>query len=592
MNFEEFKNRFDECNVDVEKFKFVSDNFSEAVSAFPYEKGKSIFLKCLEISQEQLNSSQISRSYNMLACFEMLHFKEESALHLFDKAIAIAKNNKLNNQYYQYIGNKSHLLFWSGKYFELIKECNLIIKNLALNTETAPTIIDSYAKIGLSYKDVGLFEKAEQFLKESIDISKQFNLISRMISNMNNLSLVYTASSEYEKQIALTNQVLKLNKHSILNYHSKNSTAYNNLAFVFYKLKDGIKTIKYSKRSLDNLVNHKDPYLISCAYVGLASGYYLDGQNKKSLEILLKDILKSFLNNSKHLTFKIEYYELIHKVYNKLNMHNEAYNALLNYHEFFNTQKDLNKITKINYFLAEKEHQEQKATIQSLKNELFEKEIKISKLTQVQENKMLNRELVSQLKERERIAQNIHDNLGAYLTVGKLQIESVKKNNDLNKKTLENIDKAIIAIDKAYNEVRSVTHDLIKSAQFNVFKELRNLIHNINDSGIKVNVVFNQHKSKVQLNQNARYFIYKAVKELLTNSLKHAKCNNIFIETKKLKNEFLLIFTDNGQGFDSKNKNNGIGLKNLHQNVKELQGKLKIVSSKQGTNISISLPLN
>jgi len=68
------------------------------------------------------------------------------------------------------------------------------------------------------------------------------------------------------------------------------------------------------------------------------------------------------------------------------------------------------------------------------------------------------------------------------------------------------------------------------------------------------------------------------MQELLKNAVSHAKCDLIEITINQYEDEIIIIFEDNGIGFDTGVKKQGIGLRNIQSRVNALNGNLTIDS--------------
>ncbi|MDH7448348.1 sensor histidine kinase [Aquimarina sp. 2201CG14-23] len=85
--------------------------------------------------------------------------------------------------------------------------------------------------------------------------------------------------------------------------------------------------------------------------------------------------------------------------------------------------------------------------------------------------------------------------------------------------------------------------------------------------------------------------MFKIIQELLTNTLKHAKADQIDIYLNQYQTSLQLLFEDNGIGFDANNMTEGIGFKNIRNRLNPLSGTLMIDSTKdRGTLINIEIP--
>jgi PAS domain S-box-containing protein len=81
--------------------------------------------------------------------------------------------------------------------------------------------------------------------------------------------------------------------------------------------------------------------------------------------------------------------------------------------------------------------------------------------------------------------------------------------------------------------------------------------------------------------------------EALSNTLKYARASSFTTRLVSGAKEVRLEFSDNGVGFQVRERHDGVGLTGMHERAEEMGGELKIVSSLgKGTSITVILPLN
>lgn len=216
-------------------------------------------------------------------------------------------------------------------------------------------------------------------------------------------------------------------------------------------------------------------------------------------------------------------------------------------------------------------------------------EQKVTSLKQEQELNLIKASVAGQDEERKRIAQELHDSIGGNLAGIKLQIASINSPNN----ELKNIGRHL---DDTYQLVRDISHTLVpKKYKENNFTGLvQEYVNTITQTG-KLKVAFHPHATE-QLNSiddKTQMELFKIVQELMTNTVKHAKAENVDIHLNYMEKEISLMFEDNGVGFDSEKASDGIGFKNIKNRVSELTGTIHIDSLKnRGTIISIEIPVH
>ena len=221
---------------------------------------------------------------------------------------------------------------------------------------------------------------------------------------------------------------------------------------------------------------------------------------------------------------------------------------------------------------------------------------KINDLLQQQEISSLQGVLTGQEQERKRIAEDLHDKLGAILGMVKLHFSAVEEKIDtLREDNLKQYQKANELLDLASQEVRNVSHNLVSSVllKFGLVKALEELKETISSAG-KLNLSLFIGDIPESLPEEMERQTYRIIQELLSNILKHADATEATIQLNKTdENEIILMVEDNGKGFDPQLPGgDGIGLTNLKARVGKLNGELHIDSGKgAGTTVSIEIPL-
>ncbi|NLY45550.1 MAG: sensor histidine kinase [Tissierella sp.] len=167
-------------------------------------------------------------------------------------------------------------------------------------------------------------------------------------------------------------------------------------------------------------------------------------------------------------------------------------------------------------------------------------------------------EQLSISKERNRLAGEIHDNLGHNLIALNMNLDVAAKIVD------KDIDKAKDLINKAQSITKESIEDLRKAVY--ALKEERpitlrdsidRLIDNIQSTGkIKVKLDFDD---KVEdLLPEYKSMIHSSIKELITNSIKHGNSNLINIDIKYKDSKLIIRIKDNGTGCSQLIKGNGL----------------------------------
>jgi len=210
------------------------------------------------------------------------------------------------------------------------------------------------------------------------------------------------------------------------------------------------------------------------------------------------------------------------------------------------------------------------------------------------------RQLVEELalfKERDRIAVEMHDNLGRTLTLlganlelGLYELDDAKINisGKAEDKFLECINLSKEGLRQLRAFVSGITNIQIELQKGNnLIESLNNLFSKYTDLGIKIDFICN----KENLSDSSVYdsSIYKICQEFITNSIRHGKATQIKINLNFGNDSIKLSIADNGKGCTKINKN--FGLSRIVEYVSGINGKIQLSSKKnERFKIDIELP--
>ena len=206
-------------------------------------------------------------------------------------------------------------------------------------------------------------------------------------------------------------------------------------------------------------------------------------------------------------------------------------------------------------------------------------------------------EELATMRERNRVAREIHDNLGHYLTVVNVQIEAAKTIMDKNPdKAQDALSKAQTLTQEGLSAVRHSVSALRESPLENktLAEALGKLIAESRESGLIVNLEMegDSEKSAAARDPKVELTLYRAVQEGLTNVRKHARASQVEIGLRYLAEETTLSVADNGLGTAVPSKNEGsFGLIGIQERVQLLGGQMHIETAPQeGFQFTITLP--
>jgi signal transduction histidine kinase len=197
--------------------------------------------------------------------------------------------------------------------------------------------------------------------------------------------------------------------------------------------------------------------------------------------------------------------------------------------------------------------------------------------------------------ERLRIAQDIHDDLGARITEISLASALAQKRGPLSEETSNDFRR----ISRMSQELVSALYETVWA----VNPENDNLDalggylcqmvnHLCEQAQLACRLEVSELPRDVEVSSQTRHNVIMAVKEAIHNVIKHAKATEVHLQVS-FENDFLALeIRDNGCGFDKINQPAGHGLVNMKRRLVDMGGICSIESRpSKGTTIQMRLPI-
>jgi two-component system NarL family sensor kinase len=227
---------------------------------------------------------------------------------------------------------------------------------------------------------------------------------------------------------------------------------------------------------------------------------------------------------------------------------------------------------------------------QRTKNErdLRTMELEISN-QKIQEQKKIARAILNaQEKERNRIGQELHDNISQILASSKLFLSSACEGNESLKELVKYPSELI---DSSIQEIRSLSSRQVTPLK-NV--DLRDLVQSLLDrlrENTSINTVFTYDVAERELTDDLKLNIYRIIQEQIQNIVKYASAGKVTIAIEAKPAGLHIELKDDGSGFDPTMKRSGIGLSNMMNRIESFNGQMILESSVgEGCSIRIDIP--
>jgi signal transduction histidine kinase len=199
----------------------------------------------------------------------------------------------------------------------------------------------------------------------------------------------------------------------------------------------------------------------------------------------------------------------------------------------------------------------------------------------------------ARLHERERIAQDLHDDLGANLTeisliaglaaedaAGAAQQERIPIIAVKARELVSTLDEIVWAVNPRHDTLASFVEYLTASAA-----EL------LEAGGIGLRQALPASLPDLALDAEQRHALYLAAREALNNAVKHSAATEARLGVEFTEAMLKVTVQDNGRGFRTESKNLSEGLRNMQARLAGIGGSCDISSEPSGTCVRFVLPL-
>jgi len=197
----------------------------------------------------------------------------------------------------------------------------------------------------------------------------------------------------------------------------------------------------------------------------------------------------------------------------------------------------------------------------------------MSQLKEHQQNQLIESAVRSEEGERHRIAEMLHDEVGALLSSSRIFLVEMNTQN-LSEADRQDHGKVKEMIDESIQKVRSISHNLHSTIlkEFGLNEAIRHFMKKV-AGGTALNSVVELDEEYQISNAETDLAVYRITQELVNNLIKHAHPRLINIKSSLSQNQLQLQIQHNGEGLTQEQfeelrfKPIGLGLKNIQNRI-------------------------
>jgi two-component system, NarL family, sensor kinase len=584
----------------------------------------------LEVAIEEEYDTGIIRAQLLMGIIHDISSKYDSALIYYRKSLAhshkvgdtlrVAFNNANIGLTYMNMGN----LRESMEYF-------LNALGYFEQVGFAMGLASTYNNLGIIYSDLNNLERSLDYYYKSLDIRTEINdslgigaALTNIGNTYNKLDSMDLAINYLERSIAVKIEIDDVYGQAISN---------SMLGGVYIKKNELEKAQKFidkaieSSKAIDSKGQEINAYLV---YDGLlkAKGLYRESidLNEKALRMAEEIGSLKFISNA-YINLSESYDALgnISKAFYYFKKHIEAKEQLMSHDQInqvfqleleYEREKKASEIALLN-------RQAEISALQIEKQDLLLSRRKTSMMaivavfliilllfyhryTQHKNREKLNLNnalsqmqkqvargaIEAEIKERQRIGEELHDSFGQILSLIKLNLTKLQKKGEVpvDRKD-EMLNQTVVLANKAFKDLRTISHNMspIMLKTKGLVLSVRDLLDTIDETG-EYNINFDLVNMEGNLDPFTEFTLFRTIQELLNNIINHARATEISVQMIRDGKQITIMVEDNGKGFDPESLNSfqGMGLRNTVSRIKNLNGEIIIDSAPgRGTIITI-----
>lgn len=206
------------------------------------------------------------------------------------------------------------------------------------------------------------------------------------------------------------------------------------------------------------------------------------------------------------------------------------------------------------------------------------------------QKKLLQVTIKVQETEQKKIAKNIHDELGASLSISRMLLKQLEDERGYQKEKIKEVREII---ETTLTSARRISHELmpLELSKLGLNEALCTFASKAEKIGqTTINVAITPNL--LTLPWNIEIGLFRIYKELINNSLKHAQASQIDITIYRENDLLFCRYSDDGVGIKNKNILNGIGLQNIESRITAFNGSINYGNNEfKGFYSEMKIPL-
>ncbi|UTW68070.1 tetratricopeptide repeat protein [bacterium SCSIO 12643] len=553
-----------------------------------------------EITTYDSNAYDTSYAFalNWLGICYMNKGLSDTANMWFEKAIDFARSRSIFDIVNKAYLNRSINYFGQGDYQKALDQSFNALESFH---KTGDTIGEAHASYNIAnaFNRLERYEEAKEYYHKAEKTYQNLNPKWSLANVYNALGTVHNFNEAYDSAIYYFNQSIDIKVAGGAEVYC--ASEYNNLASIYEIQGDVEKSKNYYIKSYQAAEYRGNYAVMGNSLHNLGLLYYNQKQNDSALFYMQKvvEILDVYDDEEE----KMRMFLLYANIWSTVGQYDSAFyylktgSMLSDSIRGVEVQKEAVALHK-KFQVAEKNEKLALQKVELLQQEKtqFYQYIAIASLlilvgfllwTYIQKRKNDQLRLKASLNdERSRIAMDLHDHVGAELTVVTSNLDSRIYTSEypVEKQNLEGVVAQVRKISEILREtVWSIRAESIMVKQLG--ERIRTFSERFSEESIKLEMHTNC--SDRVLTPQIALTSYRVCQEAITNAFKYSKGTKISIKIELKSHQLIFSVEDDGIGFNvSESEERGFGLYNMQHRVEKTDGEFHLISEEnKGTQI-------
>lgn len=476
--------------------------------------------------------------------------------------------------------------------------------------------------IGVVFYYQGEYDKSMDYFLQSVKVHEGMGNMQSAKQGYNNIGAINEALGRHQEALKFYRRSLDIALE--LEDRLEIGQAYNNIAGAYSSLENWSEAEDFFKKAIETNRANNDNYSLALNYLNLADTYAKSGQGKRS---------EPFFELASQLVTAEGYKTLAFDLYNKMAIfyadrgdYKEAYRYRGLYEQYKDSVYDEAKAKAIAETEALYETERRERETAEAQNALAQEQLKVqrqnlwllllaagvlivlvisvfairqlrAKRRQVETEAALQQERAKVEarerldEERNRISKDLHDHIGAQLTIISSQIDNLAfREEDLKRRDqFERIsDHTRDTMAQLRETIWAMNNDEINLDM--LIAKLQDFVSRSQQEGRVIRVINNCSRSHL-LGPVQTINVFRICQEAVQNALKYADFKTLNLTFKDSNQGLGIEIADDGVGITDLGSIKGYGISNMKDRMKQINGEFNIDSSPgKGTRIQLLVP--